>query len=624
MATNGSLEGGAAAAKAPAGLRMILLNGNNETEAAQKKSFMEQLTKDKTDLFAKTVRFDQTHRELRRGRVVIAETKNFSEAIKIFNSNSRRGANFLGALVKFGAGADAGEDDISVFSKQYTIKNDGDIPSVVAQIKEELFGKNSPPIVVKPSAPPKIVRGQFTGGDLSADDLRKAFEAFGKVEDFQSTSATSCLVTFEDASSGAKAVEKAEISVNGVAVKVTRGRVNTPRRPLNGDGQQRAQKSNAPKKASSGGANGNSKGSASVFLKIENVPDELDLQSLKQTFQGYDEKMVVDLNTQKHHVILKTSSSDVAQKIAKSKIVVKGVELKPQPYTPRVSGTKNRKSQAASGDVKSAPAGFKIVVEGADREKCTKEQLEKLFGGFKGLTSISRTRDQRLVFVAYDNAEATQEILSAKEISCAGCKLSIRPFEQRGPSEQRARGAPAPNAATKAPASTGAAGGNKKRENNRRESAPRAPRENTLIIRDLPADIDVADLAPLFQSFDAAVNVRVNKRISTAFIEFSSPETCKQALAKETKYGNQVLKKEASSKPVDIPVGVYIKGVRPEQEAQLKEALKPMVGEPTVIVFTKLGARVGLKSPKDAETAIALKLNLGGSPLTVEALRTSN
>lgn len=104
-------------------------------------------------------------------------------------------------------------------------------------------------------------------------------------------------------------------------------------------------------------------------------------------------------------------------------------------------------------------------------------------------------------------------------------------------------------------------------------------------------------------------------------MEFSSPETCKQALAKETKYGNQVLKKESSPQPVDIPVGVYIKGVRADQECQLKEALKPVVGEPTVIIFTKVGARVGLKTPKDAEAALTAKFSVGGVPVTVEALR---
>lgn len=506
MATNGNA---AETSSIPPSLRMVILSGNNDGGEvdiySQKKKFFEQLAKDKTDVIVRTVNFGHTQGQLKRGCVVVAEAKTLADGIKILRNNKRD--FILGALVKFGNDEQAAEADLALFSKKYTVKNESEIPNVVAQIREELFGKNAQPIIVKPLTPPKIVRGQFTG-ELSADDLRKAFESFGKVESFKSTSATSCSVTFEDAAAGAKAVEKSEISVNGVAVKITRGRTSTPRKA--GNGQQQQKSGTVAAKKTDGNAK---KGSpTSSYLKIENVPDELDIQTLKQTFQTYDERIVVDLNTQKHHVILKTSLPEALQKISKAKITVKGIELKAVPYTPR--GAAPKKSQvAASGSVKAAPttpstpAAFRIVVEGADREKCTKEQLEKLFGGFKGLKRISRSRDQKLVFVNYDNAEAPKEILSAKEISCAGCKLTIRPFEERARTQQ------APKMQSKVAAPAGSAGPSKKRERNTRgERKPRVPRENVLIIRELPNDIDVADLAPLFQSFDAAVNVRINKK----------------------------------------------------------------------------------------------------------------
>jgi len=470
-------------------------------------------------------------------------------------------------LIKVGEGSDEKVKDASNFAKVLTVKAEADSASITSQVREDLFGKNAPPVTAAPREDDECKAwGEFSG-ELTLDAIKQAFTSFGPVSKVALARKGVCKVLFETKAAAAAAVAKAELSVGGVAVRITE---RQPRSPV---------KKAAPQQQQSKGDAG--RASTKVYMKIDELPEGVDSKTIKELYAKFGVEMA-DVNTQAKHCILRFGKAESVPQVLKEKIVTaSGKELVAKPYFPRGSkpSTNGNAQKEPAKERAPRPPTFKVLIDEADPAKCTREQLEDLFkGSFKGFVALNRTRsDPSKYTVSYDNEAAVQEILKAKEITCGTAKLKVRAPEPRPEKPQQKE-------------STGA---------NRR--GPRAPRA---IIVSPPADVTEDQVRPAVQALDAGATVEKGSKSGDFLISFPSEAARDAAIGKQIKVGSHTLKLEASRPPEQAEFGAFLPGADKALEKEITDAVKAIV-EVVSIKFLRNGALVGLKSAKDEEKLLA-------------------
>jgi hypothetical protein len=563
-------------------LRLIVIVGNGADST--KSELAQQVAKDHPNEVSNAKGFNVSRRELIKGKAVVLLPRDAGDGARLAGvmGNALR---FSSWLIKVSQGENtttttpAEEKALAAFAKVLTVKSDADVAGVVGQIREELFGKKAMPFVPAPRT--SRVIGETTGDiQLAVEDVKKAFQSFGQVRDVK-VEPGKCVVTFEDVAGGKAALEAKEVICAGTKLMIGKP-ASRQAKPIAG-----AQNNNNGGKDRGRRAASNTTAPPAVYMKIENLPAGVDSQAIKTAYSRFG-ILVADVNTKSNHAILKFSSPEAVPKVTKEKVTTEsGVVLNAAPYQPK-GGKKPSTGTAAEmparAEKRKEPASprFTIVVEGADPVKCSQEQLEKLFKGFKGMTRLARGRQPDRVFVSYDNAESMHEILNAKGIICGTAQLSIH--------EEVPRGA---------------------------NARVRAPAENTLVVLGAPSEITTDQLAAAFQAYDAQARV-FGGRNGNFNVEFPSKQSRDSVLSKQVKVGNQVLMTEAKFPPIET--GVFVKGVTQDQETQLRSVLKSF-GEVEAIRYSPSGCRVAVKTEKGVESILAAKVSLNGAPLSIEPLR---
>jgi len=512
-------------------------------------------------------------------------------------------------LVK--VGGDAVQVDSKIvadFAKTLTVANEADIAGVVAQVKDQVTGKQFTPFA-------KLfkVTGDLSNPDpgLNEEDVKKAFAVFGPVQYVRLTkvSVTAAFTTVEGSNA---ALEKKEITLGGTTVKLMSSR-------------EREKQTKAPRPES---VKKTPVERSWFYLKVEGeIPEGVELATVKEAAQKVG-GLIADFNRSRRTSIWKFTTADEAGKAAKAGVTLGGVQLKLVEYVPR--GGKGKKAGADSKPTGERKPEFAVKVDGADPSKCTEEDIRMTFGALKGLVRISRAKRSTAVYVVYDNAESQKEVLSAKGITCGSAQVTVSPDGRPG---RAAKSAQAP-------------GEKPKEATFDRGNFPRRAREQTVVIPDWPRDGPLKQLKAELQKIDAHVHILGAGSGNLLYVAFSTVDLQKAAVGKTLKIGkvsvtlkarDDVPKAEGSgakSEPkearapreprerrVRSEFGFFIKDGNKSQKAKLSEAIKAAGAEGAELVFRPSGCIVRVKTESEAQAVLKGGLSVDGAPVVVEPLR---